>query len=223
MNQRANGGPRATVAKRRSLNQRPADYQDGSIDSWALVALIQNGDTEAFELFYKRYYSFVYGYMFKRLNNRQAAEDLTADVFLKMFRGIEKIDNNGADLAKWVSTVAHHQLMDHYRRCAIRPETLAGDIWDLLGEPPDDRTDTDPESCLERPELINALKQLTPRRRRMVVLRILMDLSVPDTAELMGCTEGTVKSTLSRAIHELAERLNGSQSQHDNATKALSI
>ena len=81
-----------------------------------LVRRVRANDPHAFDELYSRYSPRVFGYLFQRLNgNAEEAEDLTADVFTRVYEKIDGFQPQGAPLSAWVFRIAHNLAMDHFR------------------------------------------------------------------------------------------------------------
>ncbi|QCW50334.1 SigE family RNA polymerase sigma factor [Nocardioides dongxiaopingii] len=123
------------------------------------------------------------------------AEDLVQTALLRVARHWSRaLDNPEAYTRRVLVNLAH----DRSRRRKRRPEHLG---------PPPDRVAPD-DYAEDRDDLLRLLRQLPDRQRATVVLRYWEDLSVAETAQLLGCTEGTVKSATSKALTHLREALN---------------
>lgn len=133
------------------------------------------------------------------LGDRTDAEDLLQTALLRVARHWSKaIENPDAYTRRVLVNLAH----DHARRRRRHPESPAPEP-DLMAVQPAT------ESAFEdRTELLCALRELPDRQRATVVLRFWEDLSVADTASLLGCSEGTVKSTTSKALAHLRHVLD---------------
>lgn len=135
--------------------------------------------------------------------NREAARDIAQDVWLRLLvSGVEPRDR--AATVSWLQTVAKNAAVDHVRR-----EARSGEISEL-GEIDDGRHEGTREGA-EASGLLKALKEaisrLSIRQREVFEARLILGLSVRETAEALGVAEGTVKATLSQARAALRETL----------------
>jgi RNA polymerase sigma-70 factor (sigma-E family) len=126
--------------------------------------------------------------------HRHDAEDLVQTALLRVARHWPRAREHPEAYTRRVLVNLAH---DRSRRRARRPERR--------GSPPDRATADDYGD--ERDDLLRLLRDLPERQRATVVLRFWEDLSVAETAQLLGCTEGTVKSTTSKALAHLREAL----------------
>jgi RNA polymerase sigma-70 factor (ECF subfamily) len=170
-------------------------------ESWTIVR--QPPDLE--EVF-ARYADSVYRFLYSRLGNRQDAEDLTSDVFLKASRQLDT-ERAQASVAAWLFTVARTVLADHWRRYyRAVPSVSMGDADST--EVPDTVTSSERSEQLAR-RVAELLERLPERYRRVLELRFLYGYSIRETAQQMGITPENVKVIQHRALAKAAEQAEG--------------
>jgi RNA polymerase sigma-70 factor (ECF subfamily) len=185
------------------------DPTDAAAEVWELVERAKAGDAEAFGLIYDRYVDNVYRFVYFRVGNRQLAEDLTADTFLRALNRIATVSWQGRDLRAWLVTIARNRVADHFKSGRYRLEVTTGDVLEA------DREERGPEGSPEEVvlghitnvALLGAVKRLNPEQQECIVLRFLQGFSVAETAEAMGKTEGAIKALQYRAVRALARLL----------------
>ena len=185
------------------------DRSDPAAEVWALVERAQAGESEAFGLIYDRYVDTVFRFVYFRVGNRQLAEDLTSDTFLRALKRIGSFTWQGRDLGAWLVTIARNLVADHFKSGRYRLEVTTGDVLDA------DREDRGPEGSPESAvvdhitnvALLTAVKQLNPEQQECIVLRFLQGFSVAETAQTMGKNEGAIKALQYRAVRALARLL----------------
>jgi RNA polymerase sigma-70 factor (ECF subfamily) len=185
------------------------DPGDAAAEVWALVERAQAGEAEAFGLIYDRYMDTVFRFIYFRVGNRQLAEDLTSDTFLRALKRIGSFTWQGRDLGAWLVTIARNLVADHFKSGRYRLEVTTGDVLDA------DREDRGPEGSPEAAvvdhitnvALLSAVKQLNPEQQECIVLRFLQGFSVAETAKAMGKNEGAIKALQYRAVRALARLL----------------
>ena len=185
------------------------DPGDAAAEVWALVERAQAGDSAAFGLIYDRYVDTVFRFVYFRVGNRQLAEDLTSDTFLRALKRIGSFTWQGRDLGAWLVTIARNLVADHFKSGRYRLEVTTGDVLDA------DREDRGPEGSPESAvvdhitnvALLTAVKQLNPEQQECIVLRFLQGFSVAETAQTMGKNEGAIKALQYRAVRALARLL----------------
>jgi RNA polymerase sigma-70 factor (ECF subfamily) len=176
---------------------------------WLLVERAQAGDAEAFGLIYDRYFDTVFRFVYFRVGNRQLAEDLTSDTFLRALKRIGSFTWQGRDLGAWLVTIARNLVADHFKSGRYRLEVTTGEVLDA------ERAESGPEGSPESAvvdhvtnvALLKAVKQLNPEQQECIVLRFLQGFSVAETAQSMGKNEGAIKALQYRAVRTLARLL----------------
>ena len=162
----------------------------------------------------------VYSLCYRFTNSSHDAEDLTQDIFLKVYGSLRLFDAGRGSLSVWVTTMTRNHLVDHYRRTRLQRASDSLDAgWDEAGtdvasSPPGNRLeDQRPgphahalQRELER-EVQAALASVSPELREAVILRDLQDLDYKEIALVLRVPEGTVKSRISRGRAELARIL----------------
>ncbi|MER7002096.1 sigma-70 family RNA polymerase sigma factor [Dactylosporangium sp. NPDC000555] len=198
-------GPREPVPPQPTRPERG----DPASEVWALIERAQAGDGAAFGLLYDRYFDTVFRFVYFRVGNRQLAEDLTADTFLRALKRIGSFTWQGRDLGAWLVTIARNLVADHFKSGRYRLEVTTGDVLDA------DRPDRGPEGSPEAAvidhitnvDLLKAVKQLNPEQQECIVLRFLHGFSVAETAQTMNKNEGAIKALQYRAVRALARLL----------------
>jgi len=172
---------------------------------WDLVRATQAGDQEAFGQLYDRYHEMVFRYVLFRVGDRQLAEDLTAETFLRALRRIASVSYQGRDIGAWFVTIARNLVLDHVKSSRYRLEQTTSEIADLSP------STTGPEQQVldgaTHEELLRCVAKLNSDQKECIALRFLQGLSVAETARLMGRNEGAVKALQHRAVRRLAQLL----------------
>jgi RNA polymerase sigma factor (sigma-70 family) len=150
----------------------------------------------------------IYNLCYRFTGRSEDAEDLTQEVFIKVFRTLKSYDPAQAKFGTWVNRIARNHLVDHYRR--TRADRMTSTLDEQL--PITDHSQgADPASEVEsreRRETIQAgLSRLSPDLREAVILRDLQDLDYAEIARILEVPEGTVKSRINRGRLELARAL----------------
>jgi RNA polymerase sigma-70 factor, ECF subfamily len=168
-------------------------------------------DNAAWEEVVARFRRKVFHIAYKFTGKHDEAEDLTQEIFLKVFRSLEKF-NRDADFSTWLSSVARNYCIDRYRASKREKEVLVDDLlaFDHAPSPAGN-----PHRTLEDRDLRTfvraGLDQLAPKLREAVVLRDLQGLTYQEMAERLELPEGTVKSRINRGREELARLLKKAQ------------
>lgn len=188
----------------RSAGSGPPDGAEGTRIA-ALVTLAQQGDAEAFGSIYDAYVDMIYRYLYYRVGSAPLAEDLTSETFLRALRRLESFSWQGKDIGAWFVTIARNLVADHVKSARYRLEVPTGELLDA--DRGDDGIEQEVLDRLQSATLIEAVRRLKPEHQECVVLRFFEELSVSDTARVLGRTEGAVKQLQLRAIRALGRLL----------------
>ena len=175
-----------------------------------LVERCLAGDASAWETVVRSHTRRVYNLCYRFTSQRQEAEDMTQEVFVRMFRSLQSYDPQQGALGVWLHRVARNLLVDHYR--ATRRERLNVPLEDALPHL------EEKESAAPRPDrtvalgelsavVQQALTRLSPELREAVILRDLQGLEYREISQVLDIPEGTVKSRINRGRAELARVL----------------
>ena len=186
--------------------------RDAHVDSTAAMdALIERclaGDQVAWEQIVRQHWRKVFNVAYKFVGRHDEAEDLTQDIFLKIFKALHTFDRR-ANFQTWLISISRNLCIDHYRSVRKERETMARDV-DASELSPVSR-ERGPLGQLEQSDLRDLIRQalagLPPALRQAVVLRDLQEFSYQEIAESLGLPEGTVKSRINRGRFELARQL----------------
>ncbi len=173
--------------------------------TWELVRAAQEGDRSAFALLYDKYVDVVFRYVLFRVGDRELAEDVTSETFLRALRRITSVSYQGRDVGAWFVTIARNLVLDHVKSSRYRLEVTTAEIDDS------GRVEAGPEQQVlagaTRSALLECIRQLGDDQRECIVLRFLQGLSVAETAVVMSRNEGAVKALQHRAVRRLAQLL----------------
>ncbi len=169
-----------------------------SPEQQALLERALQADPQALTAIYDQYVERIHSYIYHRVGQPELAEDLTAQVFIKMLEAIRSGRGWRTTFVGWLYRIAHNLVIDHYRR---RSRATFIDIDDAG---PIRATDGDPvgatESMLDREHLRAALDLLTEEQAQVITLRFLEDRSIAEVADTMEKTEGAIKALQYRAV-----------------------
>jgi RNA polymerase sigma-70 factor, ECF subfamily len=166
-----------------------------------------HSDPEAFGDLYDLFCDRIHEYVYRRLRDRAAADDVTAEVFFKALRAIDGYRPGGPPFGAWLYRIASNAVVDHLR--ARRPTVNLDDALDAAH--PVDRAPSVEDQVIDRVEADRvwaAVDTLTDAQRTAVRLRFAEDLTVPTIAERMERTEGAVKLLLNRAMSAIRAQLD---------------
>lgn len=178
------------------------------LDSYELVALAQSGDRSAFSKLVGCYHNRVYNTIYGLVGNREDADDLTQEAFIRAYRSLSKFQNR-SKFYTWVYSIAINCFRDWYRSTQHQREVSVthdhseyGDFLDTCFASPDSSEDRVQNREFQE-MLEHALATLPSEFREAIVLRDLEGLTYPEIAEVLGCAIGTVKSRLFRGREQL--------------------
>ena len=182
-----------------------------------LVRRCISGDAAAWEEIVQRYTRRIYNICYRFAGSADDAQDLTQEVFIKMYRTLNSYDVDRGAFMTWVTTMTRNLLVDHFRktkqdRLTDSLDTTSSDHEDAmpLGEQIPDRgpaPDSNVQSREARDVVHEALQKLSPELREAVILRDLQDMDYKEIATVLRVPEGTVKSRINRGRAELARLL----------------
>jgi RNA polymerase sigma-70 factor, ECF subfamily len=175
-----------------------------------------NGDQAAWESIVRLYRRKVFNVAYKFVGSHDQAEDLTQDVFLKLFKSLDTFDRR-ANFQTWLISVSRNLCIDHYRAVRKERETINRDVDPADHQPisPDIRADTRLEHRDRVTLLRRALEKLAPTLRTAVMLRDIQELTYQEIATKLRLPEGTVKSRINRGRTELARQIQKLVEQQD--------
>lgn len=172
-------------------------------DDSDLVAAARAGEAWALTELWQRHAPAVLGYL--RGRGVADAEDVTSDVFLGVFERLPSFRGGESDLRALVFTVAHHKMVDEVRRRARRGDPLPYD--DEADRRVVPSAETDALASLSDERVLRLLDDLSPDQREVVLLRIVADLSLEQTAQILGKRVNAVKALQHRGIAALRRAL----------------
>lgn len=176
----------------------------------SLIPACQRGDTGAVERLYDLYADRIYRYVLARTGDAQAAEDLTADVFVRVIQHVRgfKLDavRPAASVSAWLYRIAANLVADYHRAHRRRPSVSLDDDAPFVLAAPDPWQQAAKNEALAR--LAGALEHLTEDQRRVIIGKFGEGMSNAQVAAWLGKTEGAVEALQHRALRTLCRLLN---------------
>jgi RNA polymerase sigma-70 factor (ECF subfamily) len=211
-------GERTLGRSGQQLLEKPVEAQ------WeVLVERCLHGDSFAWTELVKAHHRRVYGLCFRFTGSTSDAEDLTQEVFLKVYGNLTSFDLTRGSFQTWITTMTRNLLVDHFRRSRAQRSTDSIDAgWDSDGEEmplsqrlaDQGKSQHDKAVQKEIEKMVQeALTKISPELREAVILRDLQDLDYKEIAQVLHIPEGTVKSRISRGRAELARLLERNKGQ----------
>jgi len=182
---------------------------DNPANESQLIADAKAGDKDAITALYKAYNEAIFHYVSYRVDSRMLAEDITAEVFLRMLRGLQHYEDRGLSFGAWLFKIAANLVREHYRHNKL------AHVSTLTENERSD--DTDPFEQLaqqeERQQLTRALHALPADYQDILILRFMKNLSHAEVAAILEKSETAVRSLQHRALKALGEQLGSINKQ----------
>ncbi|PWT79687.1 MAG: RNA polymerase subunit sigma-24 [Blastocatellia bacterium] len=174
----------------------------------ALIRRCLRGDQAAWEIVVHQYWRKVFNIAYKFVGKHDQAEDLTQDIFLKIFKSLDTFDRR-ANFQTWLISVSRNLCIDHYRSVRKERETIDRDVDANELTPPS--RDAGPIAALEQRDRVVLLRQalahLPDTLKTAVLMRDIQEMSYQEIADRLHLPEGTVKSRINRGRTELARQV----------------
>ncbi len=177
------------------------------------------GDAAAWEDIVHRYQRRIYNICYRFAGSAVDADDLTQEVFIKMYKTLNSYDVERGAFMTWITTITRNLLVDHFRKGkhdrltdSLDAAPVQEEEGRTLGEQIEDKGTAGPDEQVRSREageaVHEALQKLSPELREAVILRDLQDMDYKEIAGVLKVPEGTVKSRINRGRVELARLLS---------------
>ena len=176
-----------------------------------LMQLARRGDARAFEVIYDRHSQAAFSLAYRIMGARSAAEDVTQEAFLSIWRSGERYDRRRGSVRTWVLGIVHHRGIDALRRATVHSRRRAGDegIEERFEAP--DRTDAEAARREEALTVRAALGGLPPDQVQVIELAYFGGFTHAEIAEMLDAPVGTIKGRMRLGLKKLRERLSHGQ------------
>ena len=159
------------------------------------------GDHEAFGMLYEQYVERIFNYVYYRTGNQHDAEDLTARVFFRAMRRIPQYQERGLPVSAWLYRIAHNLVANWHRDRGRRPEISLDEGFASI--PHSEHPEVTLLYLEEQDRLLQMIRDLPPERQQLIILKFVEHLSNAEIGQIMGKTEGAVKSLYHRTLLSL--------------------
>jgi RNA polymerase sigma-70 factor (ECF subfamily) len=170
-----------------------------------VLLLASQGDRDAFGQLYERYLDRIFNYVYYRTGNTHDAEDLTARVFQRAMKHIHNYTDRGVPFSAWLYRIAHNLVANWHRDRSRRQEIPINDLPVLPAK------GDQPETTLVRTEqqeaLLRLIRKLPPERQHLLILKFVENLSNAEIGQIMGRSEGAIKSLYHRTLLSLRDQV----------------
>ncbi len=184
-----------------------------------LIESAQRGSSEAVGLLYEQHHNSIYRYIYYRTGDAQAAEDMTADVFVKMVKTLPGFRGTAAGFRGWLFQIARNISIDYLRRYTAHPiETLREDLFS-----PDILPEQSAESSIDAQSLCQALTSLNDDQKDVILIRFVEGLPLAETARILHKSEDSVKGLQRRALEVLRERMITKEINYETGRNSTSV
>lgn len=181
----------------------------------ALIARAKQ-DPEAFGLLYERYVERIYNYIYYRTSNHHDAEDLTARTFYRALKQIPRYVDRGAPFLAYLYRIAHNLVANWHRDNSRRQVISLDESVAALLKWRDPAVTAEEQSKKddERDWLLKTVRRLPPERQQLLILKFTERMSNVEIAQVMGRTEGAIKSLYHRTLLALREEMGGEHQEN---------
>lgn len=174
------------------------------LDDEAQLVLLAKTDDQAFERLYNHYFDRVYGYVFKRVGQKEAAEDIVSTAFLKIFTNLDKYQPGKyqASFCAWIFRIVTNTLIDYYRK-NNKPHINIDDI----AEPIDHGQDNLAQAVLsdDQQAVHRTIEKMSPKYQKIIQLKFFAELSNLEIAEVMEISVSNAGVLLHRALKKFQD------------------
>jgi RNA polymerase sigma-70 factor (ECF subfamily) len=174
-------------------------------DDLKLVKQAQTGDIEAVGLLFDKHHRSMFRYFYARVGQRQQAEDLASELFVRMVHHLPSFKSTGVPFRAWLFRIAYNLTMDHFR--VANGKELASLERARTVAQPEQSPVRQVEQQMTSETLLEALESLVPDQRQVIILRFLVGLSLQETADVMEHTLSAVKALQHRGLKTMRATL----------------
>jgi len=173
----------------------------------ALIEAVKNGDRNAAAWLYNRYVDRVHRICYRIVLDPSQVQDCVQEVWLKVFRNIDRFQCSKS-FAAWLNSVSANTAIDYYRKWIKRSSRIDSDEIRTVV------TDENPgerklDGALTQQRICEALEKISVNQRTAFILRYYEEMSINEIAETLGCTDGAVRTHISRSLLALRAKLAG--------------
>jgi RNA polymerase sigma-70 factor (ECF subfamily) len=189
-----------------------------------LIERCLRGDQQAWEAIVRLHWRKVFNVAYKFVGKHDEAEDLTQDIFLKIFKSLATFDRR-ANFQTWLISVSRNLCIDHYRSVRKERETIDRAVDPGLLAPAS--PEAGPLAALEQQDRVvllrEAMRSLPDTLRTAVLMRDIQELTYQEIADRLDLPEGTVKSRINRGRTELGRQIRRLRADQDRAAAAAAM
>ena len=180
--------------------QKSTSLDQDEVQIW--VEQARQGDSRAFGYVYEHFLPLIYRFVYFRLSSKEDAEDLTEQIFLKVFKAMPKFNTQKSSFKTWIFTIARHAVIDFYRTHKVTYE-----LKEAMQISTEDYTEEEIDKQLALDKIMPVLKALPEEQSEVLALRFISGLSTSETAAIMKKSEGALRILQHRALKALKNDL----------------
>jgi RNA polymerase sigma-70 factor, ECF subfamily len=185
-----------------SLNMMSSRTLQPLVDEQELIRLSQEGDQEMFAQLYDAYIERIYRYVYFRVADMELAEDITSQVFLKVWEKLGTYQPGHSPFMAWLYRIAHNAVIDYYRTKKV---SVSLDDANPIEFSHADEVDEKLDLQVKSQQLREALQELTEEQQQVLVLKFVSGLSTSEIAQQLGKQQGAVRALQMRGLQALAK------------------
>jgi RNA polymerase sigma-70 factor (ECF subfamily) len=173
----------------------------------------KTGDRKWFSMIYEETMPRIYRYYYYKTMQRELSEDLTSEVFIRVYGNLGNIRLDEKTFISWVYRIAHNLLVDYFRKNNIINQPI-DNFLDNIQTTDEEQMKKESsylkrEFDLERPELISAISSLTGLQKDVIILRFVEDMDYDTIARIFGKNKGTIRGIVFRAVEKIKKEMSG--------------
>lgn len=181
------------------------NLSDTEYNEEEVLARASRGDRDAFGQLYERYAERIFNYVYYRTGNQHDAEDLTARVFQRAMNHIRNYTDRGVPFSAWLYRIAHNLVANWHRDRSRKQEIPIDDLPILPTK--GDHPERNLVRSQEQDALLKMIRKLPPERQNLLILKFVENMSNAEIGNIMGRSEGAVKSLYHRTLLALRDQL----------------
>ncbi len=170
----------------------------------SLLGQAAKGDRSAYGLVYDLLFDDLFKYMYWNVASKEDAQDLTAEVFLRALKAIDRFEAARSTARAWLFTIARNLVIDHHRRKGRRPEAPLETGADLAS---DERLEDAVEGAAASEAVRSCLQELNEEQRQVLTMKFFSHMSNAEVAAVMGKREGAINAMQYRALQAMGKIL----------------
>ncbi|MFA4930817.1 MAG: RNA polymerase sigma factor [Patescibacteria group bacterium] len=170
-------------------------------------------DEAGFTELYNYFFPKIYGYIYKRVGQRQACEDIVSEVFMKVFVNLEKYESRGFSFSSWLYKIATNRLIDYYRE---QGKKATVDVEKVLHIKSVDDTSHQVEINLEVEKVKKIINELPDKYQEVLNLKFFGELSNIEIARILNITENNAGIIIFRALKKFRAHYHQKNIDHEN-------